>query len=138
MKKQCLVPRPEKGRRPGYVLHAPWRGFAERPWFDALLSRGTTVPASSDDTPESITSRIPLPVLSAGEWERVVRVLGLTPREADVVQLLLQAKQDKQIASILRVRFYTVRSHLRHVFAKLHITDRSELILRVFGLLRSK
>jgi len=77
-----------------------------------------------------------LPTLNSEEWELVIRSLGLTPREADVVRLILSAQRDKQIACTLRMSVSTVRTHLRHVFAAQRIGDRSELVLRIFAILR--
>ena len=37
IQKQCLAAAPRKGRRPGHVLYASCRRFAERLWFDALF-----------------------------------------------------------------------------------------------------
>lgn len=76
--------------------------------------------------------------LTADEWELVIRSLRLTRREADVVGELLQAKRDKQIASLLGMSVSTVRTHLRHVFAAQGVSDRSELMLRIFSLLRQQ
>ncbi len=123
---------PRKGRRPGYVLYAPWRGFRERPWFDALFFRE---PALSRRPPTTRHADM-FPSLTTDEWRRIVQVLSLTPRETDIVRLLMQAQGDKQIATTLGISVSTVRTHLRHVFATHHVTDRAELILRIFALLR--
>lgn len=76
-----------------------------------------------------------LPLISGGKWTELARELELTPRQADIVQLLLAAKKDKQIATELGLSITTVRMHLRHIFARLHVADRMELALRVFQLL---
>ena len=72
------------------------------------------------------------PLLSAGEWDMVVESLRLSPRKASIVSLLMQGKRDKQIAAKLGMNVWTVRTHLTHMFARLDVTDRVELILYVF------
>lgn len=79
---------------------------------------------------------IALPLLAADEWAIVVETLALTPRQAQVVQLILQAKKDKQIAVEMGVDFWTVRTHLRRIFDRIGAADRVELVLHIFGVLR--
>ncbi|CAA6679922.1 MULTISPECIES: response regulator transcription factor [unclassified Lentimonas] len=57
---------------------------------------------------------------------------GLTPREKDVLDLLVKGKPYKEIASDLYVSLDTVRSHVRRIYRKLHINSRAEIMLK-FG-----
>jgi DNA-binding NarL/FixJ family response regulator len=52
----------------------------------------------------------------------------LTPRELEVVKLIAEAHTNKQIAETLQVSEKTVESHRAHVFAKLGMRDRVELV----------
>ena len=56
---------------------------------------------------------------------------GLTPRETDVLLLLLMGKDAKTMAEELFVSFNTVRSHIRRVYAKLDVHSRAELMAKV-------
>jgi DNA-binding CsgD family transcriptional regulator len=91
-------------------------------------------PAKTDraDTVESP------PPLSPVEWSSVVRALGLSPRQADIVGQILLGMRDKQIATTLGMSLPTVRTHLRHIFARQYVADRVELVLLVFATLRGK
>jgi DNA-binding NarL/FixJ family response regulator len=51
----------------------------------------------------------------------------LTPREADVLELLQQGQSNAQIAAALQVGVETVRTHARHVYRKLEVRSRREL-----------
>ncbi|MGO8995915.1 MAG: response regulator [Polyangiaceae bacterium] len=53
---------------------------------------------------------------------------ALTPREGDALALLVRGRNNKQIASALRVREATVKSHLRSIFSKLQVASRAEAI----------
>ncbi len=51
----------------------------------------------------------------------------LTPREADVLELLQEGLSNKQIAQELSIGIETVRTHTRNIYAKLGISTRRDL-----------
>ena len=53
---------------------------------------------------------------------------GLTRREADVVRLVAQGLNNRQVARQMFVSEATVKSHLNHILAKLAMQDRATLI----------
>ena len=54
----------------------------------------------------------------------------LTEREVEVLDLVAQGLSNQQITQRLVVSPKTVRNHLTNIFAKLHVADRSEAIVR--------
>ena len=58
---------------------------------------------------------------------------SLTPSEMDVVRLVAGHLTNPEIAARLFVSRATVKTHLRHVFAKLGIESRTELVAEAFG-----
>lgn len=50
---------------------------------------------------------------------------GLTVRETELVELLGRGLRNKEIASVMRITEETVQTHLKNIFAKLHVHDRT-------------
>jgi two-component system, NarL family, response regulator len=53
---------------------------------------------------------------------------GLTPRETQVLTLLAEGKTDKEIADVLRNSPRTIHVHLRSIFEKLDVHDRTAAV----------
>jgi len=49
---------------------------------------------------------------------------GLSPREVEVLELIVQGKTNKEIASALSIAEDTVKIHLRNILEKLHLQNR--------------
>jgi len=54
---------------------------------------------------------------------------GLSPREVDVLRALGQGHSYKTAAHALDLSVDTVRFHVRHIYAKLHVHSKSEAVL---------
>ncbi len=52
----------------------------------------------------------------------------LTPREQQVLQLLVKGLANKQIGDLLNISEHTVKDHLKSVFGKLQVVDRTEAV----------
>lgn len=55
---------------------------------------------------------------------------GLTPREAQVLDLLAKGYLYKEIADAMNVTFPTVNTHVRHIYEKLHVRSRTEAVAK--------
>ena len=55
---------------------------------------------------------------------------GLSQRESEICQALIQGVNDKQSAADLRISFWTVRTHIGNIFTKLGVLNRRELMAR--------
>ena len=53
---------------------------------------------------------------------------AVTPREADVLRLIASGNANKQIAAKLSLTEETVKSHIRHIMAKLGANDRTHAV----------
>jgi DNA-binding NarL/FixJ family response regulator len=71
-----------------------------------------------------------LPTTPAGRDASEHGIAGpelLTPREADVLDLLQRGRSNAEIAATLHVSVETVRTHARHIYRKLGVRTRREL-----------
>jgi DNA-binding NarL/FixJ family response regulator len=55
---------------------------------------------------------------------------GLTKREQEILELLAKGYLYKEIADRLGISLSTVRLHLHHVYAKLHVQSRTEAVVK--------
>jgi DNA-binding CsgD family transcriptional regulator len=59
---------------------------------------------------------------------RVIERYGLSPRESDVLPLLLQGRTISRIQETLFISAGTVSTHIRHIYQKAGVNNRQELI----------
>ena len=58
---------------------------------------------------------------------------GLTPRERDVLALLLQGRDGMAIHRLLGISYNTVKTHLKHIYGKCGVASRQQLVSLVHG-----
>jgi len=69
-----------------------------------------------------------LHVKSGDAFAACAEKLGLTSREAEIVRLILEGKDSKRITEELFISDHTVKNHLHHVYQKLGIKNRIQLV----------
>lgn len=75
---------------------------------------------------------------TAAEGAAVTEQLAhLTPREREVMELLLAGKSSKEIASALGVSVRTVEGHRRVVLSKTHVSSAAQLVRMVLSVRKS-
>jgi DNA-binding NarL/FixJ family response regulator len=57
----------------------------------------------------------------------------LTPREEEILRLLAQGQDGKEIADLLSIAPRTVGTHLHHIYDKLHVNSRLKAVAKFFG-----
>lgn len=57
---------------------------------------------------------------------------GISPREEEVLELIILGKTNKEIASALFISEHTVKNHLSRIFNKMNVTDRSQIIALIY------
>jgi two-component system, NarL family, response regulator YdfI len=54
--------------------------------------------------------------------------MSLTPRELEILRLIADGEGNKSIAHLLEISEHTVKFHVSSIFAKLHVSSRTEAI----------
>ncbi len=81
--------------------------------------------------------------LAAGVWQYFINLVAslpiggparqlahLTQREGEVLALLSKGRMDKEIAARLDISIYTVHEHVRNIFEKLRVHNRTEAVVK--------
>jgi two-component system, NarL family, response regulator DevR len=68
--------------------------------------------------------------LAGQDGDRARQLASLTPREYEILQLLTQGMDNREIADRLNVAYPTVRSHVRKVLEKLGARSRLEAVVK--------
>lgn len=55
---------------------------------------------------------------------------ALTPREIEVMNLIMQGYHNPKISEILCISEHTVKAHLASIYEKLHVSNRVQAIIR--------
>ena len=58
----------------------------------------------------------------------------LTPREHDVLRLIVLGQTNREIADTLNLTVSTVKTHVEHVIGKLEVSDRTQAAVRAIEL----
>ena len=80
----------------------------------------------------------PLNDLQSNAMPTIAQKYGLTPREADVLEGLFNGRTAPYIARDLSVSINTVRSHAKHIYAKLSVHSQQELIDLIMSLVSTE
>jgi DNA-binding NarL/FixJ family response regulator len=55
---------------------------------------------------------------------------NLSKREQEILSLLAKGRQDKEIAELLSLSVFTVRSYIKNIYEKLHVRSRTEAVVK--------
>lgn len=99
--------------------------------------------AASDDPPadkanqaayssRAFSDRRVFELLTPPQWNLIVGILRLSQREQEIVTALLEGQKERSIAHALNMSPHTVRTHLKRMYRKLQVNDRTELVTTIF------
>jgi DNA-binding NarL/FixJ family response regulator len=70
----------------------------------------------------------PIPPAVASRLAKRAGRPGLSTREVEVVELLAEGKRNKEIADVLGITRETVQTHIKRLFVKLNVNDRTAAV----------
>ena len=65
-------------------------------------------------------------------WEEHENTYNLSPREKDVIRLIIQGLNNAEMAEALFISRFTVETHLKNIYHKLDINNRQKLVAKAF------
>ncbi|MBC7253583.1 MAG: response regulator transcription factor [Actinobacteria bacterium] len=117
----------------GYIL----KDLSRKELLDAIRAAHMGTPLVSDSVARKLvstlfrTERLPGAPLGPEKGERAEEEQpGLTEREYEVLRLVAKGYSNKTVARELSISLSTVKTHLRHIFQKLGVEDRAQLIIK--------
>ena len=127
-----------EAHREVHLVVLTWRPSAAE--AQQLLSFGATAVIAKDTPKRDLTTAIHLasrgmhvlPKSGGGVEEERFGPDLLTPREADVLELLQAGRSNAEIAAQLHLGVETIRTHARNVYRKLGVSSRRELAAAPF------
>jgi DNA-binding CsgD family transcriptional regulator len=108
------------------VPHVQARGRLGR-WLTLQASQSEPSPSRPAESMVIIAPSGPRQVL-----ELTAVGYGLSPREQEVVDLVVRGASTKQISQTLWISEYTVKDHLSHIFEKVGVAGRRALVKRLY------
>jgi DNA-binding CsgD family transcriptional regulator len=66
-----------------------------------------------------------------------LRALGLTRREAEVMQIVARGKSNQEIAALMTLSVRTVQKHLENAYEKLGARSRTQAVLTAWSIGRA-
>ncbi|PYI50748.1 hypothetical protein DLM86_28585 [Paenibacillus flagellatus] len=58
---------------------------------------------------------------------------SLTPREREVLNLVLRGLSNQEIAEKLYISAHTVKNHITKIYEKLDVCDRTQALAKIYG-----
>jgi DNA-binding response OmpR family regulator len=95
----------------------------------ALLRRARPPATAASGAGSAQPTPAPQPLSDAEVRER----FGLTPRQVEIARLVGEGHTNAEIAAQLGVSFFTVRSHVEHILAKLGVPSRAAVGVLLYG-----
>jgi DNA-binding NarL/FixJ family response regulator len=92
----------------------------------AYLLKGMTTEELISTIREVHAGKSRIPPRIAEKLAERVGTEDLTPREADVLEQIVQGRSNKEIASELEISEATVKTHINSLLSKLGVTDRTQ------------
>ena len=104
-------------------IHAP---FWQTWWFRALA--GLAALAFFIQLNRTRSRRLAARIRTEAALDHFCGQFGISPREREIIQLLLKGKSNKEIEDSLFISMGTVKNHVYRIFQKLEVKNRSQLI----------
>jgi len=67
------------------------------------------------------------------DFSKLVQEKGISAREEEIIELLIEGKTNREIASTLFISTNTVKTHIKNIYGKLEVSNRVQLYTTIKG-----
>ncbi|MBD2519407.1 response regulator transcription factor [Nostoc sp. FACHB-973] len=104
------------------------KGFEEATTFSLFTAENDAFKKTQDnlfDFADLDLQTVMIRAISSEQWKQIAEN-PLTERELCILQMIVNGKSNLVIAQALFITVGTVKTHVRHIFLKLNVTDRTQ------------
>jgi DNA-binding NarL/FixJ family response regulator len=99
--------------------------LGEAPFAEAWAAGSALTPEQACAEASATLTAIAQPAVAPGPRDPAASA-GLTPREREVLRLLVEGRSDREIAAALFISPRTATTHVSHILGKLGVSSRTE------------
>jgi len=110
----------------GLSIHRDYWGFSQKEHIlanriaDCTFSYYQALPAEAED----VVKETPVIQINMIDFAQFYKLLQITQRQAEILNLVARGQSNKQIAAVLKLSEGTVRKHLENCFRRLGVNNR--------------
>jgi DNA-binding CsgD family transcriptional regulator len=69
-------------------------------------------------------------LLTEEQWGFVRERYHMTPREIEIAKLVCRGMSNEEIADSVKIRYGTVKTHIRNIYRRIHVKSKVAMLLR--------
>lgn len=69
-------------------------------------------------------------LLNDEQWQIVRQKYHMTPREVEIAKLICRGMSNEEIADAVKIRYGTVKTHIRNIYRRVHVKSKVAMLLR--------
>lgn len=66
------------------------------------------------------------------DLQNVISTLSLTPREKEILYLILKGLNNQEVGDYLNISVHTVKNHVSNIYKKLNVSDRVQAMVKIY------
>lgn len=72
------------------------------------------------------------PLEEMNDLQNIISTLSLTPREKEILYLILEGLNNQEVGDYLKISVHTVKNHVTNIFKKLNVSDRIQAMAKIY------
>lgn len=76
-------------------------------------------------------------LINKAKWNHVQKSCRFTDRQMQILKLLFEGLDGDRIAQRLKIRYNTLKAHFGHMYKRVGVQNKAELIMQIFNVLQT-